>query len=77
MTFLPLPVSEIEIGGDHDIEWSPYPRSNQVAYTTKKGLVDLTDVMLHVEKLLDDDEVNSDFEDVFVKAEALYKGLQT
>lgn len=77
------PAFEINTGGDFDFDWTPYPRSNQITYTAKpaqlpevrQGLAELTDIMLHVEKLFDE-ELSSDFGILYAKAEAPHRRLQ-
>lgn len=81
---LSQPSTKIDTGGDHDFEWTPYPRSNQITYTTKRahlpevrqGLAELTDIMLHIEKLRHDMELSSDFDLLMARAEVPYHQLQ-
>ncbi|KAJ5974241.1 hypothetical protein N7481_011451 [Penicillium waksmanii] len=81
---LSQPATKIDTGGDHDFDWIPYPRSNHITYTTKRahlpevrqGLAELTDIMLHIEKLRYDKELNSDFDLLMARAEVPYHQLQ-
>jgi hypothetical protein len=84
MSVLPRPASGIGTGGEHDFDWTPYPRSNQITYATKRaqlpqvrqGLAELTEIMMQVEELLDDEELSSNFSAIFAKAEQPYTKLQ-
>lgn len=84
VTILSQPAYEADIGGDHDLDWTPYPRSNQIAYAAKRahlpqvrqGLADLTAIMLQIEKLRHDKELESSFDLLMAKAEMPYNQLQ-
>lgn len=84
VTILSQPAYEADIGGDHDLDWIPYPRSNQIAYAAKRahlpqvrqGLADLTAIMLQIEKLRHDKELESSFDLLMAKAEMPYNQLQ-
>ncbi|KAJ5907529.1 Transcription factor [Penicillium taxi] len=81
---LEYPVSNIYAGGDHDFDWVPYPRSNQIAYDKKpahlpkirRGLVDLTIIMVEIKGLLDDAELHTNFRALQNRAKAPYDRLQ-
>lgn len=71
------PVSTTHVGGDHDVDWTPYPRSNQITYATKpahlprvrQGLAELTDIMVHIQELLYDEGLVMSFETLLARAE--------
>jgi hypothetical protein len=81
---LSQPATRIDTNGDHDLDWTPYPRSNHITYPTKRahlpevrqGLAELTDIMLHIERLRYDKELSSNFNLLMAKAEVPYQQLQ-
>ncbi|CAI7648316.1 unnamed protein product [Penicillium pancosmium] len=81
---LSKPASRIDVAGDHDFDWMPYPRSNQIMYAAKRahlpqirqGLAEMTDIILHVEYLLDDEELSMSFTALCARVEDPYNRLQ-
>lgn len=81
---LASPVCRVQQAGDRDVDWNPYPRSNQITYITKPahlpqvrgGLADLTNIMMQVQGLFYDERLIGGFEALLAKAEDLYKRLQ-
>lgn len=81
---LASPVCRVQQAGDRDVDWTPYPRSNQITYITKpahlpqarEGLADLTNIMVQVQGLFHDKDLVENFEALLAKAEDLYKRLQ-
>lgn len=81
---LASPVCKVQQAGDRDVDWTPYPRSNQITYITKsahlprvrEGLADLANIMMHVQELFRDEGLARSFEALLAKAENSYKRLQ-
>lgn len=81
---LASPKYSMQQAGDCDVDWTPYPRSNQITYITKPahlpqvrvGLADLTNIVMHVQELFCDERSMGSFEALLAKAEDSYKRLQ-
>ncbi|KAJ5098565.1 hypothetical protein N7532_005566 [Penicillium argentinense] len=79
---LALPVSKVHVGGDHELDWTPYPRSNQISYVTKpahlprvrQGPTELTYIMLHLQEFLYDKTMS--FQTLFAEVENPYNPLR-
>ena len=84
VTSLPPPIYNVLIGGDTDFEWTPYPRSNQITYSTKlahlpqlrQGMAELTDIVAHVQELLYDQSLTTSIHELSERAEDPYQRLQ-
>lgn len=78
------PALGMQLCGDCDFDWTPYPRLGQVTYTAKpahlprvrEGLAHLTNIMVHVQGLFYDESLARNFEALLSKAEDLYNGLR-
>ncbi|KAJ5559630.1 Transcription factor [Penicillium frequentans] len=78
------PVMGLEVGGDNDCDWSPYPRSNQVTFATlpaclpqiRRGLSNLTQIQIHIHGIMDEEHMFGDFSVLLGKAEGPYNRLQ-
>lgn len=78
------PVCRVQQAGNNDVDWIPYPRSNQITYITKpaqlpqvrEGLAVLTNIMMEVQGLFYDERLIGNFEALLRKAEDSYKCLQ-
>jgi hypothetical protein len=81
---LARPASRLNLGGDDDFDWTPYPRSNQINYTTKpahlpqirQGLGELTDILVDTQELLHDQALRTSFHESMTKAKVPYERLQ-
>ncbi|CEJ59229.1 hypothetical protein PMG11_07860 [Penicillium brasilianum] len=81
---LARPVSRLNMGGDDDFDWTPYPRSNQINYTTKsallpqirQGLGELTDILVDIQEILHDKALRGSFHKSMTKAKVPYERLQ-
>lgn len=78
------PVNGLEVGGDNDCDWTPYPRSNQVTFATqpaclpqiRRGLSDLTQIQIHIHGIMNEEHLCGDFSVLLDKAEGPYNRLQ-
>lgn len=60
---LASPVNRVQLSGSGDVDWTPYPRSNQITYHSKPaqlprlraGLADLTTIMVRAQGLFYDE----------------------
>ncbi|KAJ5569742.1 uncharacterized protein N7459_009172 [Penicillium hispanicum] len=81
---LDRPVPSIHVGGNHDVDWIPYPRSNQITYSPKpaylpqvrQGLVELTELVAEARGLLSDKGSRTRFHELVQRAEEPYNRLQ-
>lgn len=78
------PVLRMQLCGDCDFDWTPYPRLGQVTYIAKPAhlpqvrecLVELTNIMVHAQELFYDESLTRSFEALLSKAEDLYNRLR-
>ena len=78
------PVVEIDAAGNQDVDWIPYPHSNQSTSSQKKarlplvrrGLANLTEIMVDVRALLRDNSLRSEFDDLLAAVREPYNRLQ-
>jgi hypothetical protein len=83
VTSLPPPIYEISMVGNADYEWTPYPRSNKITYAPmlarlpqlRRGMAELTSIMVNVQELLHDHNMASSIDDLSGKAEDSYERL--
>lgn len=81
---LASPICRVQQAGDCDVDWTPYPRSNQITYVTKpahlprvrEGLAELTNIMLLVQRLFHDEKLIGDFGALSEEAGHSYERLQ-
>ncbi|KAJ5915938.1 transcriptional regulator family: Fungal Specific TF [Penicillium verhagenii] len=78
------PLYDLEVGGDNDCDWTPYPRSNQITSATqparlpqiRRGLCKLTEILAHIHRILDDEGLREEFSTLLGRAEDPYNRLQ-
>ncbi|KAJ6002440.1 Transcription factor [Penicillium sp. IBT 35674x] len=78
------PANGLEVGGDNDCDWTPYPRSNQVTFATlpaclpqiRRGLSNLTQIQIHIHGIMNEEHMFGDFSVLLGKAEGPYSRLQ-
>lgn len=81
---LARPAPRLNMGGDDDFDWTPYPRSNRINHTTKpahlpqvrQGLGELTDILVDVQELLHTKAFRGSFHKSRAKAKVPYERLQ-
>lgn len=81
---LASPICKVQLAGNRDFDWTPYPRSNKITYVSKpahlpqvrEGLAELTNIMMHVQGLFYDEGLTRSFQALLAEAEAPYNRLQ-
>lgn len=72
------------MSSDDEVDWTPYPRSNQITYATQPahlpslryGMADLADIMAHIQSLFFDEELKLSFRALVAQAEIIFLRLQ-
>ncbi|KAJ5637068.1 hypothetical protein N7490_006947 [Penicillium lividum] len=78
------PIYEIEVGGDHDCDWTPYPLLNQITSLTQParlpqiriGVARLTENLARIHDLLNGEDFCGDCPNLLSKAKDRYEDLQ-
>lgn len=81
---LALPAFTLNVEGDNDCDWTPYPRLNQINYTTKpahlpqvrQGLRELAVILVDFQELSHNVELCGNFQALLAKARGPYDRLQ-
>lgn len=81
---LASPVNRVQLSGSGDVDWTPYPRSNQITYHSKPaqlprlraGLADITTIMVQVQVLFYDETLFRSFRSPLEQAAEPYNCLQ-
>lgn len=78
------PVLTGELGDDNDFDWIPYPRANQSRYhlqpallpQIRTGIAKLTEIMIDIHQLLDEESLRENFQVLLDQAEVPYNRLE-
>ncbi|OQE41917.1 hypothetical protein PENCOP_c004G06245 [Penicillium coprophilum] len=80
---LPYPISDVNLCGNEDFDWTPYPRSNKITYDKKparlpeirEGMSGITRILIDVQKLISERNRGTSFDELWRKAEEPFDRL--
>ncbi|KAJ9492298.1 hypothetical protein VN97_g902 [Penicillium thymicola] len=79
------PTSNVKLCGNEDLDWTPYPRSNNITYDKKPaclpqvrdGLAEVNIILVDVQKLVSDKIRGASFEELWKKAQDPFDRLNS